>query len=76
MRQTLNLPAKKIHSLLSNVSTITKTSIQQELKITTTLLNAGGSDISETSQSISTVYRQRKAAVTKTTSETRLNLKK
>ena len=66
---TVNLPAKKIPSLLSSVSTITKTSIQQELKITATLLNAGGADISETSQSISTMYRQRKAAVTKTASE-------
>ena len=73
---TLNLPAKKIPSLLSSISTITKTSIRQELKITATLLNAAGADISETSQSIPTVYRQRKAAVTKTASEIRLNLKK
>ena len=73
---TLNLPAEKIPSLLSSVSAITKTSIRQVLKITATLPNAGGADISETSQSLSTVYRHRKAAVTKTASEIRLNLKK
>ena len=72
---SLNLPANKIPSLLSSVSTISKISIRQELKMTATLLNAGGGDITEASQSVSTVYRQRKAAVTETANEVRYNLK-
>ena len=60
----LKLPGKKIPTLLASVSTTTKTSIRQELKITATLLNAGGADINEASQSVSTVYRQQKVSVT------------
>ena len=54
----LKLPGKKIPTLLASVSTTTKTSIHQELKIIATLLNAGGADINKASQSVSTVYRQ------------------
>ena len=60
---TLQLPAKKLPSILVSTSTTIKTSIRQGLKITVTLLNAGGGDINEVSQSISTIYRQRKASV-------------
>ena len=60
---SLNLPAKSIPSLLSSVSTISKTSVRQELKLTATLLKEGGADLSKTSQSVSTVHRQRKLSV-------------
>ena len=60
---SLNLPAKSIPSLLASVSTISKTSIRQELKLTSTLLKEGGTDLSKTSQSVSTVHRQRKLSV-------------
>ena len=60
---TLTLPSKKIPELLAGTNTVTTTSTRNELKIVSTLLKAGGADISDASCSVSTIHRQRKAAV-------------
>ena len=44
-------------------STAIKTSVRAELKMTSTLLKAGGTNINQCSLSISTIYRQRKREV-------------
>ena len=49
--------------ILASASTATKTSIRQEMKLTSTLLKAGGVDLDLMSYSTPTIYRQRKTAV-------------
>ena len=73
---TLQFPARKLPSILACTSTTTKTSIRQELKLTATLIKAGGGDIDEVSQSVSTIDRQRKHAVTKTADTIRKRIRK
>ena len=60
---TLNLPSKCIPTILADTCTTMKTSSRNELKIVSTLLKAGGADMNEASLSVSTIRRQRKAAV-------------
>ena len=71
---TLTLPSKKIPELLAGTNTVTKTNTRNELKIVSTLLKAGG-DISDASCSVSTIYRQRKAAVNSKAEEIRGNIR-
>ena len=73
---TLQFPARKLPSILACTSTTTKTSICQELKLTATLIKAGGGDIDELSLSVSTIYRQRKHAVTETADTIRKRIRK
>ena len=73
---TLQFPVRKLPSILACTSTTTKTSICQELKLTATLIKAGGGDMDELSQSVSTIYRQRKHAVTETADTIRKRIRK
>ena len=59
---TLNLPSKCIPTILADTCT-TKTSSRNKLKIVSTLFKAGGADMNEASLSVSTIRRQREAAV-------------
>jgi hypothetical protein len=65
---TIKLPRKNIPSLLASTSTTTRTSLRQEMKLTSTLLKAGGVDLNEISYSTPTIYRQRKSTVKETAS--------
>ena len=60
---TLNLPSTCIPTILAGTCTTTKTSSRNELKIVATLFKAGGADMNEARLSVSTIRRQRKAAV-------------
>ena len=60
---TIKLPRKNIPSLLASTSTTTRTSLRQEMKLTSTLLKAGGVDLNALSYSTPTIYRQRKSTV-------------
>ena len=44
----LTLPSRQIPQLLAGVSTVTKTSARNELKLVSTLLKVGGVDINDT----------------------------
>ena len=59
----LTLPSRQIPQLLAGVSTVTRTSARNELKLVSTLLKVGGVDINDTNLSISTIWRQRKSKV-------------
>ena len=72
---TLTLPARGISTLLAATTTATKTSVRLELKLTSTILKAGGADINQASLSVSTVYRQRKKKVKQTASDIRKRIK-
>ena len=72
----LQFPARKLPSILACTSTTTKTSIRQELKLPAALIKAGGGDINKLSQSVSTIYRQRKHAVTETADTIRKRIRK
>ena len=60
---TIKLPRKIIPSLLASTSTTTHTSLRQEMKLTSTLLKAGGVDLNALSYSTPTIYRQRKSTI-------------
>ena len=62
---SLTLPRAKIPSLLADTSTTTRTSIRNEMKITSTLISAGGGSIDDVSQSPATIFRQRKTTIKK-----------
>ena len=72
---TLTLPAKQIPKLLAGTSTATKTSVRQEMKIVSTVFEAGGGDIADASLSVSTIHRQRKVGVTSRAVEIRKEIK-
>ena len=71
----LTLPSADIPAVLASVSTVTKTSTQHELKLVSTLLRAGGADITDTKLSISTIRRQRKSTVQSKANSMREKLK-
>ena len=60
---SIELPKRKLPTLLASTSTATKTPICQELKLTSTTLKAGGVQMGDISQSASTIYRQQRSAV-------------
>ena len=60
---TLNLPSKCTPTNLAGTCPTTKTSSRNEVRIVSTLFKAGGADMNEASLSVSTIRRQRKAAV-------------
>ena len=72
---TLTLPAQEIPALLSSTSTVTKTSTRHELKLMSTLLKAGGADITSISMRISTIHRQRRSTVHKNADLMRAKIK-
>ena len=72
---TLTLPARELPSILARTSTVTKTSARHELKIVSTLVNAGDGDLNDISLSKSTIHRQRKSSIQSDASKRRENLK-
>ena len=73
---TLTLPAQQLPTILARTSTVTKTSARHELKIVSTLLQAGDADINNVSLSKSTIHRQRKSTITSDAAKMRERLKK
>ena len=72
----LDIPAKSLPRLLAGTSTSTKTSVRQELKIVSTIVEAGGGNLADASISKTTIHRQRKEATTDRASEIRKEIKK
>ena len=60
---SIELPKRKLPTLLASTSTATKTPICQELKLTSTTLKAGGVQMGDISQSALTMYMQQRSAV-------------
>ena len=55
----LTLPSRQIPQMLAGVSTVTRTSARNELKLVSTLLKVGGVEINDTNLSTSIIWRQR-----------------
>ena len=71
---SIELPKRKLPTLLASTSTATKSSIRQELKLTSTILKAGEVQMGDISQSASTIYRQRRSAVKEASKSLKANI--
>ena len=72
---TLTLQAKKIPTIMACASTVTKTSTRDELKLTATLLKAGGVELKDVTLSQPSIFRQRKSKVASKATEIKEKIK-
>ena len=71
---SIELPKRKLPTLLASTSTATKSSIRQELKLTSTILKAGRVEMDDISQRASTIYKQRRSAVKEASESLKVNI--